>query len=323
VVQWQNASFPSLKRGFDSPHPLGRSLDDPAPERALMHPGLAWLEGSEAGRDWLARLPDLVGACARDWDLRLGDPFPYAFASLALPGTRTDGEPVVLKIAFPDRESEHEPDALAAWDGDGAVRLLAHDAARGAMLLERCDPGIPLKVLEPDRALDVLVELLPRTWVPAGPPFRSLAEEAARWADDLEERWERGSRPFERRIVDEALELVAWLPGTQADGPVLLNQDLHADNVLRARREPWLMIDPKPLAGERAFGLSPIVRGAELGHGARAVRGRLDRLSAELGVDRARARGWTIVQTLAWAFDDDVLPVHLDVVRWLRGTVPR
>src|SRR5215207_7784436 len=33
---------------------------------------------------------------------------------------------------------------------------------------------------------------------------------------------------------------------------VLLATDLHAGNVLRARREPWLVIDPKPfVAGRR------------------------------------------------------------------------
>jgi streptomycin 6-kinase len=41
---------------------------------------------------------------------------------------------------------------------------------------------------------------------------------------------------------------------------VLVNQDLHADNILRAEREPWLAIDPKPLLGEREFGLAPVIR---------------------------------------------------------------
>jgi streptomycin 6-kinase len=41
---------------------------------------------------------------------------------------------------------------------------------------------------------------------------------------------------------------------------VLLHQDLHADNVLAAQREPWLTIDPKPLSGEREFGVTALVR---------------------------------------------------------------
>jgi streptomycin 6-kinase len=33
----------------------------------------------------------------------------------------------------------------------------------------------------------------------------------------------------------------------------LLATDLHAGNVLRAQREPWLVIDPKPFIGDRAY----------------------------------------------------------------------
>ena len=34
---------------------------------------------------------------------------------------------------------------------------------------------------------------------------------------------------------------------------VLLCTDLHAENVLAAEREPWLVIDPKPFVGDPAF----------------------------------------------------------------------
>ena len=43
----------------------------------------------------------------------------------------------MLKIGFPDDESEHEALALQRWGGDGAVRLLRADPHRQAMLLER------------------------------------------------------------------------------------------------------------------------------------------------------------------------------------------
>jgi streptomycin 6-kinase len=93
---------------------------------------------------------------------------------------------------------------------------------------------------------------------------------------------------------------------------------LHADNVLAAEREPWLVIDPKPLAGEREFAIAPIVRGKELGHDARSLRRRLDRLTAELGLDRERARRWALAQAIAWSgLSSDVHPGHLDVARWL------
>lgn len=269
------------------------------------HPGLSWLHDSASGRDWLERLPGLVASCAEAWSLEVGPPFAYAFASLAMPVTRVDGSQAVLKIQVPDRESENEAAALALLAGDGAVRLLDHDPQHHALLLERCDPGTPLAVLEPDEALDVMVDLLPRLWKPASSAFRMLAEEASWWRDSLEGSWLRSGRPFERPLLDAAIAALDELPATQ-DEEVLVNQDLHAANVLRAEREPWLMIDPKPLIGERAFGLVALVRGAELGEGPMALGHRLDRLTGELGIDRERTRRWGIAQTLAWAFDEGV-----------------
>ena len=289
----------------------------------MIHPGLAWLEGSPEGRAWLERLPRLRDECAEAWSLELGDPFAYAFASLSIPATRADGTDVVLKLQFPDRESEHEASALRAWDGNGAVRLLERDPKRHALLLERCLPGTSLAEVEPEAALDVAVGLFPRLWIPAGDGFRSLADEAAWWASYLPERWRMAGEPFERELLDAALDAIRELSASQPE-QVLVHQDLHADNILRAERDPWLMIDPKPLVGERAFGVAPLVRGSELGHSREAVIYRLDRLSGALGLDRERARGWTIAQTLAWGLDEDgAAPENVEVARWLfEGTSP-
>ena len=235
---------------------------------------------------------------------------------LVAPARTRAGEDVVLKVQEPHRESEHEAEALRLWDGDGAIRLLDEEPEEYALLLERCVPGTPLSAAGAETALDVFVELLPRLWRPAGSPFRSLTAEAVWWADSLEATWERFGRPFERKLLDAALEALQELPRTQ--GPqVLLHQDLHGDNVLAAQREPWLAIDPKPLAGEREFGIAPIVRSSELGHSRQDVLGRFDRLVSDLGLDRERARGWTIGQTIAWAFDGERRGMHADVARWL------
>jgi streptomycin 6-kinase len=283
---------------------------------AASHPGLGWAQETAAGRAWLARLPALLDECVDRWSLDVGEPFPYAYASLALPGRTADGNDVVLKICFPHRESEHEGDALAAWEGEGAVRLLAQDRKRWALLIERCHPGTPLRELSLEGALDVAVRLLPKLWVPAGTPFRSLTEEAAHWADALSWNWERASRPFPKELLDAALGLLGELAPTQGE-QVLVHQDLHADNILRANRQPWLAIDPKPLVGEREFSVAPLIRGFELGHSERAVRRRLDRLTGELGLDRERARGWALSQTLAWSFDSAYLPRHWETAAWL------
>jgi streptomycin 6-kinase len=278
-------------------------------------PALDWLRDRDDGRAWLAALPGIVASVARTWDLALGAPMPRGLVSCVMPATLRDGSHAVLKVQFPDRECEHEAAALTRWAGEGAIRLLAHDPERHALLLERCEPGWPLSEA-PDEALDVLVGLLPRLWIPAAAPFRPLAEEAAWWAGSLVAAWERAGRPFDRRLVDAALDWLAVLPGSGGEH-VLLHQDLHADNVLRAGRERWLAIDPKPLAGEREFGAAPIVRSFELGHSKRAVRYRLDRLTGELGLDRQRARGWTIAQTVAWSCSENSLSQHIETAGWL------
>jgi len=242
----------------------------------------------------------LAAGVARDWGLRLGDPYPPGAVGYAVRAELPDGTPAVLKISpLGDRESVHEADALERWDGDGAIRLLARDADRNALLLERCEPGTPLSE-GADDPLGVLIELLPRLWKDAG-GFHTLADEVVHWALD-----------------GEVGELARELASTQGE-LVLVHQDLHGDNVLAAQREPWLVIDPKPVAAEREFAVAPIVRSPELGHSKCDVLYRLDRLCAELGLDRERARGWTIVQTAAWSGSSDYyVPEHMEAVEWLR-----
>ena len=278
---------------------------------------MAHLASEDGGREWLEELADLVERCVDRWSLKVGDPFAGSQVSLVLPATRSDGTDSVLKIQWPHRESEHEADALAAWGGSGAVMLLDHDPEAHAMLLERCVPGSHLSNVGEDEALDVFIDLLPRLWIPAGPPIGTLSEEAAWWLASLEGWAERAGRPFSQPLLGATLEALRELPASQGD-QVLLHQDLHPDNVLAATREPWLVIDPKPLVGEREFSVGPIVRAYELGHDERAVRERLDRLTAELGLDRDRARLWAMAQTVAWAVDSgEADPWHVQTAEWL------
>jgi streptomycin 6-kinase len=282
---------------------------------------LDWLRGSEEGRAWLAQLPKLADECAEAWSLELGEPFPYAFASLALPAVDADGADVVLKVAFPDRESAHEGDALAAWGGNGAVRLLDRDRERHALLIERCRPGTSLEDVDPEAALDVVIGLLPRLWIAADEPFRPLADEAAWWLSYLPDRWEAAGRRFERRLVDAAVNALEELAASQGE-QVLLHQDLHGGNVLADGRA-WLAIDPKPLAGERDFDVASLLRDRRPELAAdpapeRRVRRRLDRLAGDLALDRERARRWGVIHALAWGVAEDaVFPEIVACAGWL------
>ncbi|WP_205756116.1 aminoglycoside phosphotransferase family protein [Labrenzia sp. 011] len=263
-------------------------------------------------------LPDLVAATCRRLDLQIcGPPFPGGSVSYVVPVKRADGE-AVLKCQFIDRESRHEAEALLAWNGTGAIRLLDHAAETGVLLLERCRPG---RFLADDPCADklgVMADLLRKLLVPAAGPFNSLKDEATLWIHSLDRDWRRAGKPCEHRLVEAAIDALSGLT-SQETACVLLHQDLHGHNVLAAERAPWLAIDPKPLVGDPAFCLSPIVRSFEFGHSEAEVLYRLDRLSGELDIDRERARLWTIGQTMAWAFSSSWSWRHFDTSRWLLG----
>ena len=256
--------------------------------------------------EWRANVAELVADCCERWDLRAGEPYVPGACGHVLRVEQADGTPAVLKVFWPHREAEQEADALERWGGNGSVQLLARDDERHAMLLERCEPGTFLSTA-PD-PVGVLIELLPRLWR-SGDGFVPLEAETELWLESMDE-------TRNHKLRDIALGYIRELAPTQGE-LVLVNQDLHGENVLAAEREPWLVIDPKPLAGEREFSTSSIVRSSELGQSKREVLYRLDRLCSELDLDRERAKGWTIAQTIAWSGGSDYIDMHMDTVRWL------
>jgi streptomycin 6-kinase len=289
------------------------------PGRPAPHPlipeSLAWWGETPAGAARLERLPELVAECAAQWDLAVGEPYD-AHIALVLRAQRADGTPAVLKLNLPDAENEHEASALEAWPEGAAVRVLEHDSERAALLLERAHPGAPLWVLPEDEALDVLVALLPRLWSLGDPgaPFRRLVDVASRWAAALEERWER-TRAIERELLDEAVGAFRELAPSQGR-LVLASEDFHGGNVLSSERG-WLAIDPKPIVADREFSLVSYVRDRRPVT-EEVVRRRLDRLSAELGLDRERLRRWSVAHAVWWGFDDaHIWPENLEAARVL------
>jgi streptomycin 6-kinase len=286
---------------------------------------LDWWRGVAGGAEWLDSLPGVVEACAEVWGLRVGAPLAGGNVSLVL-AVEQYGMPAVLKVNFPDEESEREPDALMHWDGRGAVRLLAYDEHRRALLLERCEPGRRLWEVEDDEEATVIAAgVLSTLW--RSPPdthgFRWLASAAARWAVALPEDWHVLGEPFERALLDEAVSACLELGPDQGEA-VVLHQDFHGGNVLQAQREPWLAIDPKPLVGEREFDAASLLRDRRWllgrpGEEAR-IRRRLDQLSAELGLDRERMRRWGIAHALAWGVSGQKFePDMIECARRLRA----
>ncbi|HEX5468554.1 MAG TPA: aminoglycoside phosphotransferase family protein [Gaiellaceae bacterium] len=291
----------------------------------LVPSGLEGWREEPGGAEWLARLPALAEELAAAWSLELGSPFEPALVSLAVPARTADGGEAVLKLNFPEAESEHEADALAHWDGAGAVRLNARDDERRALLVERCVPGDQLWTLPDEEATGIAAGVLRQLWraPPAGHSFRPLAGEAARWAEELPLRWRRHGRPFERELLERAVGFLREAGPAQGEA-VVLHQDFHGGNVLRAGPDRWLAIDPKPLVGEREFDTASFLRDRrpELARDPDApgtVGRRLDLLAGELGLDRERMVGWGIAHALAWGLEEQrIEPAHVECARILR-----
>jgi streptomycin 6-kinase len=210
-----------------------------------------------ARASWLRRLPELIDDLAAEWRLEVGEPYePGGTSAWIAPALGADGQDLVLKVGWRHMEAEEEADGLRVWNGDGAVRCLAARKLEDtqAMLLERCRPGVQLRhaVSEPEQDV-VIARLLRRLWAhkpPEAGPFRPLQEMCDYWAEVLEADID-ALGPADG-LARQAAHLLRELPASAGE-QVLLCTDLHAENVLSAEREPWLVIDPKPFVGDPAF----------------------------------------------------------------------
>ncbi|MGH3319359.1 MAG: aminoglycoside phosphotransferase family protein [Streptosporangiaceae bacterium] len=218
----------------------------------------ARLEDPDGLREWVAELSRVVPELAEKWSLCLGDPYqPGGQCSWVAPARSSRGDDLVLKVGWRHTEAAHEAEAFRLWGGHGAVRL--HAAYEwdqtSALLLERCVPGTPLGEAEPEPEQDLIVAgLLRQLWLrpPDGHPFRPLRIMCDEWTDEFEQKFQRFPDSIDRGLAREGMAMFRSLPRT-AEREALLCTDLHAGNVLAARRQPWLVIDPKPYVGDPTY----------------------------------------------------------------------
>lgn len=254
------------------------------------------------GEAWLRRLPGLLTELLEEWALSVDGEVQWGVAAVAAP-VRSPTGPAVLKVTWPHYEAVTEHLGLRQWNGRGAVRLLRADPRRFALLLERLDPATDLRSVAVDDACGIIGDLLAQLRSPALPQVPTLSAYAAR---QLEKPPPVDVLP--RRFVDQGRRLAADLTTDPGVDACLLHTDLHYENVLRGTRQPWLAIDPKPTAGDRAFEVAPALwnRTDELGTGS-SVRGnlrrRLEIVCEHGGIDEDRAKAWTIVREVDNASD--------------------
>jgi streptomycin 6-kinase len=83
----------------------------------------------------------------------------------------------------------------------------------------------------------------------------------------------------------------------------VLVTDLHADNVLRAKSEQWLVIDPKPFVGDPAYDATQHLVNCTARLRSDPL-GIIRRMSDLLGVDDERVRLWTFARAAAGPRDE-------------------
>lgn len=285
----------------------------------------------DVGDAWLRVLPGVAAEVLRAWGLRPGPVFALArnwVSAVVLP----DGGDAVLKLG--PAAAGHLPAeiaALRAFGGNGAVRLLRHDADRGALLLERATPGTDAAGLVPaddEEATSGAVTALRALHVPAPqdgtlPPLSTLTRalrDAARTPAPTHP-------PPE--MVARAAALLTELEAS-APPPVVLHGDLHHQNLLRATRSPWLAIDPHGAWGDPGYDVGAwlhnpmsVPRAEVTG----LVRRRTEHLAdgLDLPLDRVIAWGYVkaVLSEVWFASEGETVGTHaLAVARVLEPLLP-
>ncbi|MEP6814834.1 MAG: aminoglycoside phosphotransferase family protein [Marmoricola sp.] len=268
----------------------------PAALEASRAKGTAW-------GTWLDALPGLADALVEEWQLSFDGEPTHGNCSLVVPVRTTSGRPAMLKIGWPHPEAEHEHLALKRWAGDGAVELLRADPHRFALLLERLHPE-DLMDLWDLAACEIVAGFYGRIHVPALPQLRTLTSYVEGWTADLR-RLDRGA-PVPRRLVEQAISLTEDFLTDPTSNGVIIHGDLHYANVLSADREPWLVIDPKPMSGDPHYEVAPLLwnRFDELRGDVRdGIRRRFHTVVDVAGLDDGRARDWVVFRMMCNAME--------------------
>jgi streptomycin 6-kinase len=275
----------------------------------------------DEGQEWLARLPSLVARVSSAWQLDVGAPFePGGNVGWVAPVRLLDGNPAVLKVAFPGHPNRWEARGLEHFAGRGAARLFDVDPASHALLLERCVPGTNGDDLDAATGNEVVASVLAELHA-VGPAaddeFEPLAVLVDAFRETMWDWFERFEHPMDRSVVAQADELFTSLLASSSD-IVLLHGDLGPGNVVLSERG-WLAIDPHPAVGDRAFDVKQVLSLRDL----RNAREQIDFFADRLDLDAQRIAAWTFaccVQVALWyrrAGDAVAFGAHLDRIEQL------
>lgn len=251
---------------------------------------------------WLDALPDLLAELEAAWGLTVGRTFSDGTEAHVVAVRLADGADAVLKLLVPrpGSEARDEIEVLRLVAGDGCARLLRHDVALGALLIERLGPSLHEEGLPLRRRHEILCATAARVWRPAPDAgFRTGAEKGRWLIDDIQRRWEELGRPCREAAVDHALRSAARRIAAHDDErAVLVHGDVHEWNALRAP-DGYLLVDPDGLHAEAEYDLGVMMREdpVELLEGDPVERARW--LADRTGLDPVAIWEWGVVERVS------------------------
>ena len=252
---------------------------------------------------WDATTLELVATMLDRWHLTAGAAFEGGVAASVIAVTTSDGTPAVLKVGYPHWEAIYEAVGLDAYGAELAPRVLRQDAWTWSLLIESVEPGIQLSktTLAPDAALTAAARLhrrLAASPVPEGvPTLAEVVESYLRPARVL------ANDPLVSRALDELDRL-----STDSAPTMLLHGDFNPGNILTSGAG-FRVIDPKPLVGDPAFDLWPLLE--QVGVPSEASLALLARIT---GYPPDRIARWCFARAglnVTWLLDDVDEPPNL------------
>lgn len=269
------------------------------------------------GEEWFKRLPELIAQLEGQWSISVGEPFPgieFNYVARALMAER----PVVVKLAPPYEPTEIFAEAkyLKTRDGDGAVRLLAVDRDRHAILLEQAEPGYALFETfenDPAGAVAPAVKVL-KTILRPRPADMTDVQSLDVWFNNFRRS---SNTDFPQTYARKALAIYESL--SRRRGTIFyLHGDFHPGNIVSSGRAPFLAIDPKGLVGHIGYDLAVFLNNLRWWRKNDPNLGGLlnfavEEFAANFEMTEREVREWAFASMVIgawWSFED--MPEHYD-----------
>ncbi len=260
----------------------------------------------EQGHQWLISLPNLILDLTQKYqlsDLQPVDNMTYNYVAAGY----QNKQPIILKLGLNHKALAHEANALKAFTGFGAVKVLSSE--KGMLILERALPGHTLKTYFTDkeeesiRIVCQIITKLHHAPISKQHDFHHIKILLKTLDNNLD---------IPNPILSKARQLRDDLLAT-TDKEVLLHGDLHHDNILQ-HADDWRVIDPHGFIGDPAYEVCAFIRNPtpellKASHPKAMIQYRIQLCAQLLDLSEQRINDWFYVQAVlawAWQLEDNI-----------------